>query len=499
MLIPVILSGGVGSRLWPLSRKSKPKHFMPLIEDRIGTELQSDLISKSLLQQTVIRCKKKNAEQGSENQSPFTHGPIMICDSEHRFLVADQCRELNIIPEDIILEPERKDTAAAIILTTLYVYEKYHNEHPDAKILVLPSDHYMSDSEYFIKRIKDGVMLNNNNIITFGITPKYPEIAYGYINADLSHNFGNDCFRVKRFIEKPKLQVAEKLIEAQDCFWNSGMYLFEVKTLIDLCELYQPELLNYCKQTLASKYNDHEFIAFNSDSFSKINPISIDYAIMQDARDMLVVKYDGEWSDVGCWHGVWQNSNKDSNNNVVMGNVIYNDNVDNCYLRSDSRLIVVADVENLSVIETPDAVLVTTLGNSQNLRDIVEESLAKNKKEFLEHSHVHRPWGEYIILGDDGKFKVKKLIIKPGAALSLQEHSHRTEHWVIVHGQAEIIKGDNILNLKVNDTISVEKSTKHRITNPDKSENLIIIEIQIGDYLGEDDIIRYQDNYGRVK
>ncbi len=492
MLIPVILSGGVGSRLWPLSRKSKPKHFMPLIDDRIGDATLQNLISKSLLQQTILRCNRENA---SHNINPFTHDPILVCDSEHRFLVADQCRELNITPEEIILEPMRKDTAAAIILAVLYIANRYKN----ANILVLPSDHYMSDNKYFLQRVSEAEKYTQNNIVTFGITPRYPEIAYGYVNADLTHNLGNECFNVKRFIEKPKLHVAEKLIESQDCFWNSGMFMFRSELFLELCAEFQPELLRICQDTISTQASDHEFIGFDNKYFEKIQPISIDYAIMQNVPSMVVAKYDGEWSDVGCWHGVWQQSNKDSNNNVVMGNVIYNDNVDNCYLRSDSRLIVVADVENLSVIETPDAVLVTSLDNSQNLRNIVENSILENKKEFLEHSHVHRPWGEYIILNDNEGYKVKKLIVKPGAAMSLQEHGHRSEHWVIVRGQAEIIRDTEKLDLKVNDTISIPVGVKHRISNPSKTEHLIIIEVQTGDYLGEDDIIRYQDNYGRVK
>lgn len=492
MLIPVILSGGVGSRLWPLSRKSKPKHFMPLIDDRIGDVSQKNFISKSLLQQTVLRCNKDNTLSGP---NPFTHNPIMVCDTEHRFLVADQCRELNIIPEDIILEPTRKDTAAAIILATLHIYNKYKN----VKILILPSDHYMSDSTYFLNRIMEVEKYVDGKIVTFGITPKYPETAYGYVNADLTQNLGDECFSVQRFIEKPKLHVAEKLLEAQDCFWNSGMFMFEAESFLKLCQQFQPELLKHCKKTMETRYQDHEFVAFEHQHFEKIKPISVDYAIMQDVKDMVVAKYDGEWSDVGCWHGVWQKSNKDSNNNVIMGKVISNDNVDNCYLRSDSRLIVVADVENLSVIETPDAVLVTSLDNSQNLRDIVEESILLNKKEFLEHSHAHRPWGEYIVLVDNGEYKVKKLIVKPGAAMSLQEHGRRNEHWVVVQGQAEIVKEDKSYTLNINDTISIPKGMKHRITNSSKTEKLVIIEVQIGDYLGEDDIIRYQDNYGRVK
>lgn len=485
MLIPVILSGGVGSRLWPLSRKSKPKHFMPLIDDQIGD------VSKSLLQQTTLRCNRNAYKEFNV----FTHDPIMVCDKEHRFLVADQCREVNIQPHSIILEPERKDTAAAIVLAAMYIYK----ENADAIMLVLPSDHYMSDNQYFIKRIADTKKFAKDNIVTFGIPPKYPETAYGYINADLTHELEEDCFGVIRFIEKPKIHVAEKLLEAQDCFWNSGMFMFNVANFLELCKTFQPELYENCKKTLDTQYNDHEFIAFNAEYFSKIQPISIDYAIMQECQNMVVAKYDGEWSDVGCWHGVWQKSNKDVNNNVIMGNVIYNDNVDNCYLRSDNRLIVVADVENLSVVETPDAVLVTTLDNSQNLRDIVEASLLENKKEFLEHSHVHKPWGEYIVLGDNGKFKVKKLIVRPGAALSLQEHAHRSEHWVIVEGEAQVIRDQEKLTLKANETITIGKGVKHRITNPNATNNLVIIEVQIGDYLGEDDIIRYQDNYGRVK
>lgn len=492
MLIPIILSGGVGSRLWPLSRKSKPKHFMPLIEDHID-DAHKAVVSKSLFQQTLLRCSSNNLL----NNTPFSVKPVMICDSDHRFLLLDQCRDLNIIPEDIIVEPCRKDTAAAILLAALYMQSKYS----DPALLVLPSDHYMSDNNYFTDRIASIIKYveNNNHIVTFGITATYPETAYGYINYDRQNSLDIDVHNVKRFIEKPKYTVAKKLLDENASYWNSGMYMFKASKLIEICKEFQPELLKYCEDTMASYKKDNSFVMFSNNSFNKINPISIDYAVMEDTKDMIVAKYDGQWTDVGSWHGIWQSTPKDKNNNVMIGDILSDDLVDNCYLRSDYRLIVASNIQNLVVIETADAILVANLDGTNNIKNIVEKSIKHNKKEFIEHSHVHKPWGEYYVYEDYNNFKVKKLVIKPGASISLQEHKHRSEHWIIAKGRAEVILGEENLNLMCNDNIYIPIATKHKIINPSQEENLIIIEVQIGDYLGEDDIIRYQDDYGRVK
>jgi mannose-1-phosphate guanylyltransferase/mannose-6-phosphate isomerase len=487
MLIPIILSGGVGSRLWPLSRQAKPKHFMPLIDDNI---LDKNYSNKSLLQQTVIRCSVNSRNINN----PFTNNPVLVCSKEHRFLVADQCLESNIQPEAILLEPERKDTAAAIMLAVFYINKKY----PDANILVSPSDHYMSDIDYYLDRINDAIeYCNDGRVITFGIHPTYPETGYGYIEADFKKKFPKEAYFVNKFIEKPNYETAEQLIKSGNYFWNSGIFMFNIKTILNICKKLQPDLYKLCENTVNSAKHNQDFVYFDNQYFDKINPISIDYALMQDVVDMTVLKYLGQWSDVGCWRGVWENSPKDTYNNVVMGQVIH-DQTSNCYLRSDSRLIVTLGVDNLSIIETPDAVLVTKLENSQHLRHVVESSMANNRKEFIDHSHVHRPWGEFIVLSDDNGYKVKKLIIKPDASLSLQSHKYRDEHWVVVQGTAEIIKNDEVLVLNKNDTISIPCGTKHRITNR-TSEILIIIEIQTGNYLSEDDIIRYHDIYGRDK
>lgn len=491
MLIPIILSGGVGSRLWPLSRRAKPKHFMPLIEDHINTSVNNKFTQKSLLQQAILRC----STDFDYHNNPFSTNPIMVCDSNHRFLVADQCRELNIKPQAILLEPERRDTAAAIMLAVMYVYNLY----PEATVLISPSDHYMSDNNYYFDRISDAYeYAKQNKIVTFGITPTYPETGYGYINADMQNKLNKNAFKVKEFIEKPNLDIATKLLSDRNYFWNSGMFMFKVKEIIELCKVLQPELLDYCTKTASTYYNEHEFICFDTQYFNKINPISIDYALMQDVEDMVVVKYDGEWADVGCWHGVWQNSPREAFGNVVMGNVI-KENTNNCYLRSDGRLIVALGVDNIAVIETPDAVLVADIDSSQTLGRLVEQYMRTEQKEFVEHSHVHRPWGEFIVLNDEGDYKVKKLIVRPGASLSLQSHESRSEHWIVVRGVAEVIKEDQVFTMNVNDTIFIPKHMKHRITNTHNTEELIIIEIQVGDYLGEDDIIRYHDIYGRAK
>lgn len=487
MLIPIILSGGVGSRLWPLSRQAKPKHFMPLIDDNIQDK---NYANKSLLQQTVIRCSTDTRD----TNNPFTMNPVLVCSKEHRFLVADQCLESKIKPEAILLEPNRKDTAAAIMLAVFYINKKY----PDANVLVSPSDHYMSDINYYLDRINDAMeFCSNGRVVTFGINPTYPETGYGYIETDLHEKLPKDAYLVNKFIEKPDYVTAEQLIKSGKYFWNSGIFMFNIKTILSICKNLQPDLYKFCEDTVNSAKHTHDFVYFDEQYFEKISPISIDYALMQDVEDMIVLKYYGQWSDVGCWRGVWENSPKDSFNNVVMGQVIHND-TNNCYLRSDSRLIVTLGVDNLSIIETPDAVLVTKLENSQHLREIVELSMADNRKEFIDHSHVHRPWGEFIVLSDDNGYKVKKLIIKPDASLSLQSHQHRDEHWVVVQGTAEVVKNKDVIILNKNEAMTIPVGTKHRITNK-TDEILIIIEIQTGDYLSEDDIIRYHDIYGRDK
>lgn len=490
MLIPIILSGGVGSRLWPLSRKAKPKHFMPLIDDHIEPDINNAFSQKSLLQQTILRC----SSEVEYRHNPFSTSPVMVCDSTHRFLVSDQCKELNIKPEAILLEPERRDTAAAIMLAVLYIYNKY----PDAVVLVSPSDHYMSDNDYFFERVHDAYQFaKQNKIVTFGITPSYPETGYGYINADLDNKLDNNVFNVKKFIEKPDRQTALKLLESKEYFWNSGMFVFSVKEMINICKKLQPDLLKYCSETVASSYQQNEYVYFKAEPFKKIKPISIDYALMQDVDDMVVVKYDGQWADVGCWHGVWQNSPREDSGDVVLGNVI-KENTNNCYLRSDGRLIVALGVDNVAVIETPDAVLVADIDSSRTLGGIVEKYMYTQQKEFIEHSHVHKPWGEFIVIHDSSGYKVKKLIVKPGEALSLQSHSRRSEHWIVVEGEASVVRGNENLVVRLNETVFIPRNVKHRITNTLNDENLVIIEIQVGDYLGEDDIIRYHDKYGRA-
>lgn len=492
MLIPIILSGGVGSRLWPLSRKAKPKHFMPLIDDGINNSSANPFSQKSLLQQTILRC---SADIACSN-NPFATGPVMVCDRGHRYLVTEQCQELNITPEAILLEPERRDTAAAIMLAVCYLYQKY----PSATVLVSPSDHYMSENDYYFGRISSAVShAEDGNIVCFGIKPNYPETGYGYIKADTTTELNNNSFRVKKFLEKPDFETAKQFLAAGDCFWNSGMYMFRLDVIIELCKKLQPDLYNYCMQTVQTQYTHNEFTEFEESEFNKINPISIDYALMQDAPNMVVVKYDGQWADVGSWHGVWQNSPQaQDTGDVVMGNVI-NQKTKNCYLRSDSRLIVALGVDNVAVIETPDAVLVADIDSSKTLGKIVEQYMGAQQKEFIEHSHVHRPWGEYIVLHEQGSYKVKKLVIRPGASLSLQSHQCRSEHWVVVSGLAEVVRGEEVLSAKANDSLYIPKTCKHRITNASNSEELVIIEVQVGDYLGEDDIIRYHDIYGRTQ
>ena len=469
---PIILCGGSGTRLWPLSRESFPKQFIPLLSNS----------ERSLLQETILRISGiENIEQ-----------PIFICNEEHRFIVAEQMRLINIKPKSIILEPISRNTCPAIALATLKAYE----EKEDQVLLILSSDHLIKNKNKFLESIDRSVRVaEEGKLVTFGIVPTCPETGYGYIEA--GDQFKNESFSfvIKKFIEKPKLELAKKLILEKNYTWNSGMFVFKTSTIMRELERFESSMVGFCKKSLNKGFKDLEFQRLDKESFARCNDTSIDVSIMEKTNLGVVIPLDVEWSDVGSWQSLWENEEKDNEGNVIAGKVLVK-NVKNSYIKSDSRLVVCNGLDNLIVVETNDAILVSEKDASKNIKEIVKD-LSDNK--FLEakkHKKIYRPWGSYTSVAEDLKWQVKRIEVKPGEQLSLQKHKYRAEHWVVVRGIAEVTLDDKKSFLKENQSVFIPLGSKHRLGNPGKL-TLILIEVQSGSYLGEDDIERFQDDYGR--
>ncbi len=474
-IIPIILSGGYGSRLWPLSRRSFPKQFLNL----------DDKGNKTLLQNTQERLASISN----------IHRPIVICNEEHRFIVAEQMREIKISPWKILLEPIGRNTSAAISLGAILALEEYENPH----LLILSADHNIYDTKQFVKRIHDGLIYSEKGrLVTFGVIPDYPETGYGYIEAEKSLNV-NDIYgeNISKFIEKPNKKLAEKLIKDRRYSWNSGIFLFKAKTIINEIEKFQPQINKYCRESLKNNEKDLDFQRLNKSFFEKCPNISIDLAVMENTKLGTVLPLDVGWSDIGSWESVWKQSSKDLNGNSLKGNVITK-NTKDCLINSDSRLLVGIGIKELVVIETNDAILITNKSESQQVKNIVNELNEKGISEGLEHKKIFRPWGNYESVIDDIKWKVKMITVKPNEQLSLQKHKHRSEHWVVVKGQALVQVDNKKMILEENQSAYIPRGSKHRLSN-NINVPLIIIEVQTGSYLGEDDIERFEDNYGRLK
>tara|TARA_Y200000002_G_scaffold376485_1_gene380406 strand:- start:740 stop:2173 length:1434 start_codon:yes stop_codon:yes gene_type:complete len=469
---PIILCGGSGTRLWPLSRESFPKQFIPLLSNS----------ERSLLQETILRISGiENIEQ-----------PIFICNEEHRFIVAEQMRLINIKPKSIILEPISRNTCPAIALATLKAYE----EEEDQVLLVLSSDHLIKNKNKFLESIDRSVRVaEEGKLVTFGIVPTCPETGYGYIEAGDHLKNESFSFVIKKFIEKPKLELAKKLILEKNYTWNSGMFVFKTSTIMRELERFESSMVGFCKKSLNKGFKDLEFQRLDKESFARCNDTSIDVSIMEKTNLGVVIPLDVEWSDVGSWQSLWENEEKDNEGNVIAGKVLVK-NVKNSYIKSDSRLVVCNGLDNLIVVETNDAILVSEKDASKNIKEIVKD-LSDNK--FLEakkHKKIYRPWGSYTSVAEDLKWQVKRIEVKPGEQLSLQKHKYRAEHWVVVRGIAEVTLDDKKSFLKENQSVFIPLGSKHRLGNPGKL-TLILIEVQSGSYLGEDDIERFQDDYGR--
>ena len=464
MLIhPVILSGGSGTRLWPLSREHYPKQLLCLLGD------------ETLLQQTVTRLN------GLENVAP----PVFVCNEEHRFLVAEQVRQIGIGAPDIILEPVGRNTAPALTLAALALLK----DKGDAVMLVMPADHAIQDTSGFQRAVNQGLALaEDGRLVTFGIVPTTAETGYGYIK----RGEGN---AVAEFVEKPDYQTAQRYLAAGDYLWNSGIFMLRASAWIDELGRYQPDILRHCRAAHEGGKRDADFYRVNSESFASCPSDSIDYAVMEKTDRAMVVPLDAGWSDIGAWSALWEVSDRDADGNVVQGDVYAHD-TKNTLLIAQHRLLGTVGVEDLIVVETPDAVLVAHKDHAQNVREVVNRLKMEKRSEYLMHRKVHRPWGSYEGVDAGERFQVKRLIVKPGAALSLQSHQHRAEHWVVVKGAARVTCGDEVFTLTENQSTYIPIGVRHRLENPGATP-LEIVEVQSGGYLGEDDIVRFEDVYNR--
>lgn len=462
---PVILSGGSGTRLWPLSREHYPKQLLCLTGE------------ETLLQQTVSRL------DGLEDVAD----PLLVCNEEHRFFVAEQIRQLEKSHANIILEPEGRNTAPAL---TLAAFSLLRNKQ-DALMLVMPADHVIQDKSAFHAAVKQGIPLaETGRIVTFGVPPVFAATGYGYIKKGT----GN---AVAAFVEKPDAETAEQYLDSGDYLWNSGMFMMRASIWLDELNHYKPEIGEACRVALDGGNKDGDFYRVNKEAFLSCPSDSIDYAVMEKSQHTAVVPMDAGWSDVGAWSTLWEVSERDTHGNAVRGDV-YAHETRNALLIAQHRFLAAVGLEDVIVVETPDAVLVARKDQAQNVKEIVQRLKSEKRSEFQTHRRVYRPWGHYEGVDAGERFQVKRLTIKPGAALSLQMHRQRAEHWVVVKGTAKVTCGDEIFELTENQSAYVPLGTKHRLENPG-SIPLEIIEVQSGDYLGEDDIVRFEDKYDRHK
>ena len=473
-IMPVIMCGGTGSRLWPLSRESFPKQYLSL----------NSKDYKSLLQNTLERL------QGIDN----LESPLLICNEEHRFIVAEQLREIDINPGKILLEPFGRNTAPAITMAALIALKN----NSESNLLILSSDHEIKNKNKFLQIIKLGIdYANKGRLVTFGVVPKTPETGYGYIKAskelDLKNIIGTE---IEEFIEKPNLPKAKELIKDKKYTWNSGIFLFKARTILNEVSKFAPDVISICKESLENISSDMGFQRLNKDIFFKCPNISIDVAVMEKTKLGTVLPLDADWSDIGSWNSVWKTSTKNTNNNFIKGNIVEQDTY-GCYLRSESRLITAIGLKNLIIVETNDAILVADQGASEKVKDVVQYLKSHNYSESIEHKKIYRPWGNYTKINEGDRWKVKKIFVKPGEKLSLQLHHHRAEHWIVVNGTASVEVDDEKLILYENQSTYIPLGSKHRLSNPGKIP-LILIEVQSGTYLGEDDIKRFEDSYGRL-
>ena len=467
---PVILSGGAGSRLWPLSRRLYPKQLLPLAGER------------TMIQDTAARFK-------GERFAP----PIVICNQEHRFLIAEQLRETGTSGARIVLEPVGRNTAPAAAIAALLVT----TTNPDAIVLLVPSDHVIRNLAAFAHAIDAALpAARNGALVTFGIKPSAPETGYGYIARGEALSGAPGAFRVERFVEKPDRATAETYLASGRHFWNSGMFLFSARALLGEMKRLEPKMLAACEAAVARGRGDMDFFRLDEASFEASPAQSIDYAIMEKTSHAAVVPVDMGWSDVGSWQSLWDITAKNDAGNATQGDVMV-EGVRNSYLRSDGPLVAAVGVEDLVVVATTDAVLVAHRDATQDVKRVVDALEKAGREQHVQHRKVYRPWGSYESIDTGERFQVKRIVVNPGAKLSLQMHHHRAEHWVVVSGTARVVCGEKEFLLQENESTFIPLGTRHRLENPGKVP-LHLIEVQSGTYLGEDDIVRFEDTYGRT-
>ncbi len=471
MIIPVILSGGSGTRLWPLSRAMRPKQLLSLVSDA------------TMIQETVSRLK------GIQDLAD----PIVVCNEEHRFMIAEQMREIDVNTAAIILEPFGRNTAPAVAISAIKAMQIADE---DVVILVLPADHVIRDAQAFHKAVESGCLAaRDNKLVTFGVIPDAPETGYGYIKAGEPLANNENICQVEKFVEKPDKKTAESYIEQGSYYWNSGMFMFKASEYLNELETFNPEMLKDSKEALDKGVSDLDFIRLNKDIFEKCPGDSIDYAVMEKTSQAVVVPVNIGWNDIGSWTALWEVGKSDERGNVLHGDTCVIDS-DNSYIHSENRLVSVVGVKDHVIVETADAVLVAHKDAAQNVKAIVDELKDTKREEALVPHKVYRPWGTYECIDCEERFQAKRIMVKPGARLSLQLHHHRAEHWIIVKGTAKVTCGEKEFIMSENESTYIPLGEKHRLENTGKIP-LELIEVQTGSYLGEDDIVRFDDVYGR--
>ena len=464
---PYILSGGSGTRLWPLSRKSYPKQFLKLVGE------------ESLLQQTALRLR-----------GPAFSDPSVLANNDHRFIIAEQMQLVGTNPNNIILEPVGRNTAPAALIAALCSAKSDENE----LVLLLPSDHVIKDVEKFQQTILTGVDdANKGHLVTFGIKPTAPETGYGYIETSGDPKKALD---VERFVEKPERAKAQEYLAAGNFFWNAGIFMYRAGSMIEAFAEHAPQILAHCQQALEKADSDLDFLRLDEPSYAQCESISLDYAIMEKTSDIKCIPLDTDWSDLGAWSAIWDVMDKDKNGNVVTGDAVLHQTTNSFVHSTDGSCLSLVGLDNVLAIATKDAVLLANKDNAQDVKAIVDELQASGRSEAVEHKRIYRPWGWYEQLSKGDRFQVKALMVNPGAQLSLQSHYHRAEHWVVVSGTAEVRVGDKVSLLSENESTYIPVGTLHRLGNPGKLPAMLI-EVQSGSYLGEDDIERYEDDFGR--
>ncbi|MCF3195928.1 mannose-1-phosphate guanylyltransferase/mannose-6-phosphate isomerase [Pseudomonas bubulae] len=467
-ILPVIMSGGSGSRLWPLSRQLNPKQFLSLADDF------------SMLQVTIQRLN------GIETTSP-----ILICNEQHRFLAAEQLRQLGLEGANIVLEPVGRNTAPAIALAALQAF----NKSEDPILLVLAADHLIKDVGAFQASIQTALPLaQDGKLVTFGIVPTHAETGYGYIEQGIDVGVGG--FKVSRFVEKPDLVTAQEYLANGSYFWNSGMFMFRTSRYLEELETYRPDILAACRAALAGGSQDLHFTRVDEAAFAACPDDSVDYAVMEKTADAVMVPLDAGWSDIGSWTALWDVSDKDQQGNVFKGDVL-DQQSRNTYVHADSRLVATVGLDDLVIVETKDAVLVAHKDHVQDVKKIVEQLKNGSRTEHINHREVYRPWGVYDSVDNGHRYQVKRITVKPGAKLSVQMHHHRAEHWIVVSGTARVTNGEKTYLVCENESTYIPIGQIHALENPGVIP-LELIEVQSGSYLGEDDIVRFEDKYGRT-